>query len=113
MTLRSIRNRIDAAENARKSIQPLKVEFDQVSQALWKEHQVRIESEEEDPIGGATATGRFDTNVKIYADPTALETDDGESDTANYFIPKPSGENAVTYANHSGSIVETASTEST
>lgn len=105
LMLRLIRSRVEKATRSRKSIQALRTAFKEASEEIWNAYQVRLTEDEDDPLKRATATGRYGTNVKLYADKSLVGSDDAPP-KGRYIVTPGDPEREVTYAYSSGIIAE-------
>lgn len=105
LMLRTIRLRLDTAASSRQSIHPLRTAFKAMSERIWDDFQVRIVEKEDDPLRGATARGRYETNIKLHSESPTLNSDQKPQE-GTYFVTPASGDRVTTYACRSGSILE-------
>lgn len=105
LMLRLIRSRVEKATRSRKSIQELRTAFNEASEEIWNAYQVRLTEDEDDPLKRATATGRYGTNVKLYADKSLVDSDDAPP-KGRYLVTPGDPDREVTYAYSSGVITE-------
>ena len=105
LLLRKIRGRLNSAKNVREHLQNTQADFDQARAEVWNNFQIRVNEEESSESQRVSiAKGRYDSNTKIYAGVSFLES---ESVPEGRHVVTPNhGDEEVTYSCEEGVITE-------
>lgn len=102
--LRTMGQRLKAAEKHRSAAQKVREELAEVGDALWKRFQIQLGEEEPGAKRAARVTGRFDAGVRIYTDRYVMQ--EAQPARGALLIAPDSGGRVVTYMRGMEGIIE-------